>query len=464
MDKPITAVSIAVGDRGTIYGQFALKFPQKLKIIAVAEPNETRRENYARIHKISSNHCFSDWKELLNSKQIAKIAIIATPDQVHFEPAIKAMKLGYDVLLEKPMAVTVEDCIELVNTSKETGKILQICHVLRHTKFFRKIHEIIRSGRIGKIVNISLRENVSYFHYAHSFIRGNWNNRLKSSPMILSKCSHDFDILYWLINANPLKISSFGSLSHFGKENAPKGTPKRCSFDCPVASTCLYFAYRIYLDIIPLLHVSKRGGNLSEKVKSKLILKFPSIRKLPLFKQIDNYSGWPVSVITEDFSRKGKIKALNNGPYGRCVYFVDDHDVVDHQTVNFEFENGITATLTMQGYSHEEGRTIRIDGNKGTIIGEFLLSKQEIVVYDSLSDYREVVLKFKMSDGHGGGDEKLMDAFINSVMDNKTPNNRESITTAQVSLMSHLMAFASDEARLKDLIINPNDYLSQTNF
>ena len=451
MQKSVTAILIGAGERGAdVFGEYALRFPNEIRFIAVAEPIQERREEFTNKHFIEQKYSYSTWENLLNQDRIADVAVITTQDQMHFEPAILAMKKGYDVLLEKPMATSLEECKGLVKVAEQTGQILQICHVLRFTPFFTRINNLISSGAIGEVVNISLRENVASFHYSHSFARGNWHNRLKSSPMILAKSCHDLDILHWFAQSKSSKISSFGSQNHFGENNAPKGAPMYCIEGCPVSKTCLYNSSRIYLDIIPLLQIAARSSKGFTKLIAKAVLNFPWLKNIPPFTKIKNYSGWPVSTISQDMTEEGKIKAISETNYGKCVYRIEDHDTVDHQVVNIEFENKITATFTMHGFSHEEGRTLRIDGTTGTIIGEFLHSGDKITLYDSISGKRKKIRKTGMLGGHGGGDDGIMRAFLKSV----TGRDRTSIITdAQSSLESHLMAFAADISRLEDRVV-----------
>ncbi len=458
MPKPVTAVLIGAGNRGLdVYGEFAFKNPDLLRFMAVAEPKQVRRVKFVQRHQIREENSFNGWEDLFQKEKLAQTAIITTQDQLHAEPTLLALEKGYDVLLEKPMAASIDECKLLVNKAEEVEKKLQICHVLRYTPFFTKIHQIIQSGRIGNVVNISLRENVSYFHYAHSFIRGNWHNREKSSPMILAKCCHDLDILYWLMGVKPIKISSFGSLTHFGSDSAPEGVPYRCTDGCSAAETCLYYAPRVYIDIVPILWIAKKGGSRMTRSIAGLSLAHPKFidrlsKIIRPLRQVKEYSGWPINVITEDFSTQGRLKALQEGPYGKCVYQVDDHNVVDHQVVNIEFEDESTANLTMHGHSYEEGRTIRIDGTKGTIKGQFLLSGDYLVVYDSLTGKKEVILSSGISKSdHGGGDDGLMHAFVKMI---KGQGDEQPLTSGRASLESHLMAFAADKARLEKRMID----------
>ena len=195
---PLTAILIGAGFQGgTAYGPYALSHPHEIRFVAVAEPLDSRRIRFAQEHDIPKERQFHTWKDLLDQRQIADVAFICTPDRLHVAPAIAALERGYDVLLEKPMGTTLADCRQLVETAEHTGRLLQLCHILRYASFFSVVHDIITSGRLGNIITVEHRENLLYWHMAHSYVRGNWRRNESASPMILTKCCHDFDILYW---------------------------------------------------------------------------------------------------------------------------------------------------------------------------------------------------------------------------------------------------------------------------
>ncbi|MHA1281189.1 MAG: Gfo/Idh/MocA family protein [Promethearchaeota archaeon] len=468
-ENPLTAILIGAGDRGIMtYGRYALKNKDKLKFIAVAEPIKMRRERFAKMHKISEKFCFNTWEDLLAKEKFADIAVICTQDQMHTKPAITALEKGYDVLLEKPIAHNLKECVEIVKKVEDTGRILGVGHVLRYTEFFSKIHDVIKSGVLGDIVNITHRENVSWYHMAHSFVRGNWRNVESSSPMILAKCCHDLDLIYWMIGALPKKISSIGNLFHFKEENAPKGAPKYCVEGCPIENKCLYYAPRIYIDLELAWQIANKGERriykwfMNWRKYHKKSLEFFA-KLIPPLKRLRYWRDWPVDVLyedhPEDYSDEFKMELLKTSPYGRCVYKCDN-DVVDHQMVLIEFENGVTANLTMHGFSDEEGRTLRIDGTKATLTGKFNASGEQITIKDHFSGLSKIIYKQKLSlknIGHGGGDMRLIDAFIKSVIERK----EQPLTNAMNSLESHLMAFAAEESRLKNIVIDMEDFRKQ---
>lgn len=415
--KTITAVLVGAGQRGAnAYAKYAIDHPQEIRFVAVAEPNPEKRENFRQKHGIEENMCFSSWEELLNEKRLADTALICTQDRMHFEPTLRALEIGYHVLLEKPMAVAPEHCIEMGEYAKKHQRIFSICHVLRFTSFFSTIKKLLDEGRIGRLISIQHNENTSFWHQAHSYVRGNWRNSDLASPMILAKSCHDMDILLWLAGSDCVKISSFGSLTHFKSECAPPGAPERCLDGCPAGDECMYNAAKLYLT---------------------------------------ENTDWPTSVISVETSMEARIKALEEGPYGRCVYRCDNN-VVDHQVVNMEFANEVTAVFTMCAFTNDNNRTIKLMGTKGEIRGA--IDKYEIEVTDFSSQRKDIIYLKEMNSkaGHHGGDEALTRDFVRLVQRNGVT---EGLTSANISVQSHLMAFAAEKSRLEGEVVYLQDYI-----
>lgn len=456
--KPYTALLIGAGNRGNeIYSTWSLHHPDQLKIVAVAEPIETRRQMIADRHSIPPTRQYADWEEALNYQQMADVAIICTQDQQHTAPAIKAMQCGYNVLLEKPMAHRLVDCVALVQAAEKHDRLLQIAHVLRYTDFFQRVLQFVITGELGEVITVSHRENVSAWHMAHSYVRGNWRNAEESSPMILAKSCHDLDILYWIF-ASPVKsLSSVGSLKHFRRQNAPEGAPLRCLDGCPVAATCPFYAPALYFDLEPIYHGLASAQDKTIRLAGKMMQHNPALARsaakiYPALHQITEYTGWPRSVITDDpANQESVMEALRTGPYGRCVYHCDN-DVVDHQIMLMELFNGISVSFTMHGHSFEEGRTIRIDGSKGTLLGKFGWDRSFIEIHTHRgASCQHIELPNNIEQGgHGGGDATLIEHFIQALDGAQDPD----LTDARSSLESHLMAFAAEQARTTATVIN----------
>lgn len=399
--KKISVVVLGAGSRGNSYSEYSKACPSELEIVGVADPDEARRKQFAKRYDISGDRCFSSWEEVFEQPRMADAVFICTMDNMHTEPALRALAAGYHVLLEKPMSNSKEECIAIERAARESGQVLAVCHVLRYTPFYTKLKELVTGGAIGEIATLGQIENVGYWHQAHSFVRGNWRNSDQTSPMILQKSCHDMDIISWLIDKPCLWVSSFGSLRYFTPENKPEGAPANCMEGCPHSEACPYYAPKIYLT-----------GN----------------------------TNWPVDVLTTDLTPEGIQKALREGPYGRCVYQCDNN-VVDRQVVNMEFEGGVTATFTMTAFTEDTTRQIKIMGTKGQI--EANMAKREIHLRRFGGEDILITLK-KEEAGHGGGDFGIVKNFVNLV--NGTGDN---LTSARASLQSHLMCFAAEESRLE---------------
>lgn len=451
--KPRTAILIGAGDRGTVYTGYARDHPERLRIVGVAEPIPERRERIAAVHGIPAGAAFRTWEEILDLPQMADGAIIATQDTMHVAPAVAALEKGYHVLMEKPMALTLDQCTAVVNASLRTGLTLNVCHVLRYTDFFNRIRQILADGIIGDIYSIYHAENVSYYHMAHSFVRGNWRSSSEASPMILAKCCHDMDLIYWYAGSMPARISSFGGLHHFTPENAPAGAPERCTDGCPVTD-CQYEAVQTYLHGIPLKLGITKTDLIPARLAARFMLRFPRLAgRLPWLSQFRVWRLWPTSTITEDLSEEGIMCALREGPYGRCVYRCDN-DQVDHQETIIEFENGITAMLKMHGHAEQEGRTVRIDGSRGTIRGKYGGGGRLEVHLHGSGERRVYGVKTDLI-GHAEGDEGIMENFV-AVL-----NGGKGMTSARDSLQSHLMAFAAHTARVEERVVQFSEYAEE---
>ncbi len=408
---------IGAGLRGQGYTEYALDHPDQLQVVAVADPNQARREKMQLHHRIEESMCFTDWQDLLSRPKLADAVLICTQDRMHYEPTMQALDAGYHVLLEKPMSPDPKEVVAMGEKAKEKGLVFSICHVLRYTDFFGTLKRLLNEGAIGKLQSIQHNENVGYWHQAHSFVRGNWRNSRQSSPMILQKSCHDMDILLWLAGADCVRISSFGSLSHFHPGNAPQGAPKRCTDGCPVADSCLYYAPNIYLQEDP---------------------------------------GWLGAAISDDPSLEARKQALEEGPYGRCVYHCDN-DVVDHQVVIMDFVNEVTAAFTMTAFTKQTSRTLKLMGTAGEIRASMENNEVELIRFDE--DKPRIIpldqAEHGQSGGHGGGDGGIIADFVRLV---REEGKAKGLTSAEESVQSHLMAFAAEHARLTRQVVRLSEF------
>jgi predicted dehydrogenase len=418
--KAIEAVLMGAGGRGRhTVGAYAARHPEQVRFVAVAELDEGRRMAFAEKHRIPKENCFASYEEMLARPQLAPLCFNTTMDKQHRPSAVAALEKGYHLFLEKPMADTPEGCLQIAQVARKHRRMVQICHPLRYTPFYRQVKSALESGVIGKIISISHYENVAYWHFAHSFVRGNWGRVETSGPLILTKCCHDMDLVTWLADSKVKSVSSAGTLYWFREENAPEGAPARCLEGCPVEDTCPFYAPKAYLT---------------------------------------EYTDWPVSAISLDTSLEARRKALETGPYGRCV-FRCDNTAVDHQVVCAQFENDISMDFAVRGNTFHPFRTLRIIGTEGELNGHLERSEFSILRFaqgiwvDQKPDLRQVAKS--QEGGHSGGDPSVIANFLRCYRENDTESIEHSL---EIAVEGHLLAFAAEEARQSEQTVNMNWY------
>ncbi len=400
LNKPITAITCGAGNRGNVYGNYAAAYPDQLDIVGVAEPIALRNERYAKKHNIEDRNRFNTWEDVFKRPKFADAVIISTPDNLHFGPCMAALNMGYDVLLEKPISPSEQECRDILALAKKKGRIVAVCHVLRYAPYFVKLKEMMHNGSIGEVISIQHLEPIMHVHMSHSYVRGNWHNSKETTPIILAKSCHDLDILKWMLEKHCRQISAFGDLKWFRKENAPEGSTDRCVNGCAVEAGCPYSAKRIYYDKRSWLH------------------------------HFD---------LPEDQSKQGDaiMEYLKNSNYGRCVYRMDN-DQPDHYTTNILFEDNITAAFSMEAFTSYEGRRTRVMGSMGDIVGD--------MTGFTHTDFRTgKVTEWKQdSDTHGGGDWRLVADWVQAIAA-QDPSLLSS--TIDASIESHVMGFAAEKSR-----------------
>ena len=423
--KKVSFIVIGAGNRATAYSRYALSAPDKMEIVGVAEPVKARRESMRDQFHVPEENCFSDWSEILARPKMADAAIISTQDQMHYEPAMKAIALGYHLLLEKPISNRPEECVAIAKAAEEKGVHVIIGHVLRYAPFFTALRRIIDSGRIGKVVNIDHVEGVGDIHYSHSFVRGSWRREEDSAPMLLAKSCHDFDLLQWLVDKDFTRVQSFGSQTHFCNASKPEGAPKRCIEGCPHAKTCVYNAVKRYYD-------DKKNAWFRNAATMN-----------PEFDYI---------ATDEEVER-----ALRETPYGYCVYD-SDNTVVDHQTVNMEFEGGVLVTFTMSPFNRG-GRRIHVMGTEGEVYGDAGVGDLTIFTYQNrktvVEKSSDIVQDETILGGHGGGDSRLIKALCELIATGETS---VSYCSAMTSARNHLAVFAAEESRHTGTVVDVTEY------
>ena len=393
--KKLRAIVLGAGYRGRAYAEYAAEHPDQLEIVGVADP--------VQAEVIPARRYWSDWRDCLNDRPEADVVMVTMPDALHHDSAIEALNAGYHLLLEKPISPTEAECREVIECALRNKRLVIVGHVLRYTAYFAHIKALIESGELGEVVSIAHQESAGFWKVAHSYVRGNWANSKKSSPIILAKCSHDLDLFVWWIGRKCRRVSSFGSIKLFRREMMPRGAASRC-VDCPphIERRCVWSARNMYVDHDELKY------------------------------------------LFADHSDEAMRRLIEETEYGKCVYQADN-DVPDHQTVTMEFEGGATVSHVMTGFTEKNIRTTRIALTRGEIIGDG--ENLDICRFDGNTVETGVPSVFRLPNRsrHGGGDFNLVSEMIRMLRRNDPDEIRE---TTEEALQSHLICFAAEKSRL----------------
>ncbi|MFN2322588.1 MAG: Gfo/Idh/MocA family protein [Trueperaceae bacterium] len=420
MNAVPTFALIGCGNRGAeAYGAWLARHPHRGRVVAVADGDPGRRVRAGDEHEVPAAARFADGAALLAASEaagapLADVAVVATPDRGHADLAVAALAQGYHLLLEKPIATSPDDIERVATAAAAATGTVAVAHVLRYAPLMRAVARVLREGRLGQLIHVLHEERIGAWHFAHSYVRGNWHREAASSPMLLAKACHDLDLLAWWVGAPATSVASTGRLAHFRPERAPAGATERC-LDCPAAATCPYDAAHLYLD------------------------------------RLADVDGWPVSVVTADPSPEARRRALREGPYGRCVY-LGANDVVDHQAVLLDFANGATATLEVNAFHAVGTRRLTLTGSHAELRGDLTAGVLEVIDHRS-GAVAPVAVDGSDDDGHGGGDGALMDDLTRRLAAWKAGERAPSPTSVAEALASHRWAFAAERARRERRVV-----------
>lgn len=409
MKKKVSVIGL--GNRGTEYMGFLKAFhSKKVELFALCDIRQQALDDIAPRFGIPKERQFLSAEDFFSQGVISDALIISTQDASHYEITKAALNTGYKyILLEKPVSGNKSEYTELRDLASEKNAQLIICHVLRYSNYYSKIKQIISSGKIGDIVSINHTENVGYFHFAHSFVRGNWRDEFTSTPSILAKCCHDIDLIAWFMDSPCVSVSSVGGIKFFRKECAPKGATESCMGGCSAKKDCPYDAERLYITdpFYKAKFIKHMKRTLTGKAKN---------------------------------SKSDIVDAIKNGDYGKCV-FLNDNNVCDHQMVTMTFENGAVAVLNMNGFSDKMFRECHIVGTKGELIGYGTKLKMRIFGGKATT----VHTGSPGIGGHVEGDILLVSRFVKLICGEI--KDMSDITTIDATVISHDIALASEISR-----------------
>ena len=408
MAKKYTVAVLGCGNRGLSYTEEMFAKGDRYEIVSLCDPNPAQLKKMKSVLALGDVSEFLDPDEFLKEKR-ADLLVIASPDREHVPEALRALALGYDILLEKPISDSREELAALTEAQKKYGGKIVICHVLRYAPAFVKCDELIKSGVIGKLYAIDANERVAYWHWAQAYVKGMWANIELSHPAILAKCCHDLDLLVGYADSECDTLSSIGALGFFKPENAPEGAADRC-FECIHKDSCAYSAKRIYIDA---WHAA--GEPAFTWPFNKISLENPTVEK-------------------------NLIEGIKTHEFGRCA-FKQKVDMIDHQMVQMTFKNGIRASLKMT-FAATSGRRITFYGTYGEIVLDERMDEIQILPFGKEKEIIKISDLIRGSIGHGGGDSAIVDALYDMLT-----GESDIRTSLAKSVECHLMGIAAEESR-----------------
>lgn len=437
---PVKVALLGAGARGELnLATLAKRHPDEFRFVAVAESQGGRRDRFADLFSIPRENVFSDYRDLLDRPKLADAVINALPCRMHFDSGMAALKAGYHMLLEKPMALKPGECLLLADTAEELGLNLTIALQCRYNKIYTRVRRLLDGGDIGRLMNIDCAENIGYWHFILSYVRGIHHHSSMSHSFVMAKGIHDVDLITWFAGAPARKVSSFGRLSFFTEENAPPGSPRRCADGCPVEADCEFSALRQYVKPgRPDLPPSLLTGMSWEAVKD--VITNPRFRSM-------------ASVVSpDDLSREGRRRALDETDYGLCVFHANN-DVVDHQVVNIEYENEVVASFSLSGFSVIWERTLNLHGTKGEIRSADFSGRLQLRTYNPARVSSERIRYHGII--HGGGDELILLEFVRAL---RSSDKTSILTSAGNSLESHMICFAAEESLRTASVVDMEEF------
>lgn len=402
--RKLKVAFVGAGGRSVAYASIYARCSD-IEIVALADPIAQNRRTMAHLSGLSGGFTeYDDWRDMLKHQKDLDGVVITTPNHLHMEPAVACLERGLPIALEKPLATTKEHCERVLDAERNTyGRIL-LGFVLRSTPFYRRVHNLISEGAIGRVVSIQADELPGRM-VTSLMNRSTWRrHKEQSGGSLLEKSCHDMDLLNWMMASRPVSLNSYGGQLIFLPNPS---LPKTCR-ECSISDQCHYYKK-------PVLSLDEEKG---EEVLHKFV--------------------------RED---------------DRCIYNIDK-DVFDVQSVNIEYESGAVANfmLNFNCSGPRAGRNIHIIGQKGRIWGN--LQEDKVFLFDSVRNELTPYETTGNGTGHGGGD-RLHALELLKMMNDPSYRPEQDTYTGYLSAM---MCFGADisclERRRVEIVYDADGYIT----
>lgn len=491
LDKPEMSqtpprfIIIGAGSRGQAYAN-AIKTVSNGVVVAVCEPLKFKRESMGRKYIWGEDgpkegESFSSWDEFVayekdrrkraaagekNVPDGVDGAFVCVLDDMHRDVVVALAELDLHIMCEKPLSTNMDDCLAMYKAVKPLNgsKIFSIGHVLRyspHNLMLRKL--LVDEQVIGPINSVVHTEPVGWWHFAHSFVRGNWRNDKTSAPSLLTKSCHDIDLLLWLVSAParagqgephlPDYITSTGGVQFFKKSRKPAaaGNATNC-MKCPLRDAgCKFSAKNIYM--------GDRVGLARGNTKWPIDIVVHDIED---YKTIEERQEVMAKALSEDWDESTPKEEVSKRQwYGRCVYETDNN-VCDEQFVTITWPESVRPAKRVT--FHMSAQTKRQCERVSTFYGEHgeIFADSRKIVVDNFATGKTETYKPTTTDlGHGGGDTGLAQQFVlacdkvkNHAWDATKAQNEFVGCTLEDIIRSHALVFAAEDARVNNKVVD----------
>ncbi len=360
---------IGASKRSAIIFEYFKKYPGEGKVVGVFDIIPAVSQKLIEQHNVPETRVYSSLAEAVEDTNVDAV-FIGTPDNEHVLPVVAALQAGKHVYIEKPMAITLEDCDAIINVAKESTQIFYLGMNLRHSPVHEKMHQILDSGKLGKLLTIEANE---YYHGGRTYFR-RWNRlREFGGGLWVTKACHDFDLLNWFSGGHPERVYATSSLSYY----KPKLNAATHCRICPLKDEC-----KDFYDI-----------------------------------NNPKASDW-----TDEFEELGRlVEEVSDEPQDLCL-FNSDKDTFDNGIAVVDYDNDVRATYTVNVVSARSTRQLRLMGTAGSAEGD--MDSGIVTFWTRYSDEKTVYdLKSKMVSGHGGADDQILADFVECCRTGKSPRS-----------------------------------------
>ena len=357
---------VGTGERGAemFLGPVTGRYADVAEIVGVYDVNPIRAAAVAR--HFGELDVFGSFDRMLGETRPDSV-IVTSKDSTHDRYIVGALRAGCDVITEKPMTIDDARCRAILGAQRETGREVRVAFNYRYAPVFTEVKRLLAAGTIGTVRSVDFHWYLDTDHGADYFRR--WHRRMADSGgLFVHKATHHFDLVNWWLADRPAEVSASGSLRVYGPTRAERGP--RCT-GCEHAGTCEFHWYL--------------GGDADYRA---------------LYVDAEPADG---------YHRDG------------CV-FDPEIDIYDTMAAIVRYEGGATMSYSLNAYCAYEGMRAAFNGTTGRLEVEVIESRHlladELRVYRFLTEEPEAVIAVPRADeGHGGGDDRLLDHLFRGVED-----------------------------------------------